>query len=210
MAHYMDCARSMRVAINEQFAVLPGERPGGRGVYVYTDRSVSFVPFGMPHVQEGDIQEFLLRTRVPGVGELFLSVREGKPGSKSRVPPGVSYETGSIPEAYPETPALMVIDGRARAVLSQVLKKRVSAIKDFIDDKNRYSTPIEAQRAFERDRAVYLEKLERCRVEGDPDLHAAVNDEVLKLKRGHPGATVWEREITARPAFAVPVVSSVR
>jgi hypothetical protein len=210
MAHYMDCARSMSVTINEQFAVLPGQRPGGRGVYVYTDRSVSFVPFGRPHVQEGDIQEFLLRTRVPDIGELFLSVREGRPGSRSNVPPGISYETESIPEAYPVTPALVVIDDRARDVLSQVLRKRVAAIKDFIDDKNRYSTPAEAQRAFERDRAAYLQKLDRCRVAGDPDLHAAVNEEMLKLKLGHPGATVWEREIKARPAFAVPVVSSVR
>src|SRR4051812_39183786 len=62
MSSYMECARSMSVAVSEQFAVLPGERFGGRGVYVYTDRGAYFVPFGAPVAQDALIREFLLRT----------------------------------------------------------------------------------------------------------------------------------------------------
>lgn len=210
MSRYMDCARSMSVAVSEQFAVLPGERVGGRGVYVYTDSNVYFVPFGAPAAQDADMREYLLRTSLTSVGEVMLSVREARAGGKAGTQPGVSFQTENIPGTLAFSPAFVVLDDRAREALSQLLRTRIAGIKDFIDDKNRYSTPAEAQKAFDRDRVLFADKLERCRMDGDPGLAAAVAEEAQKLKYGYPGLTVWEKQVKVRPAFAVPVVSSVR
>ena len=210
MARYMACARNMSVAINDKFAILPGERYGDRGLYLYTDAGAFFLSLGRPHTVDGDAQEFLLRTRISSVGDLVLNFRDQRPGSKSNIQPGISYQFTGIPANYPITPAVASLDERARDVLRQRLKKKVAGIKDFIDEKNRYSSPQEARLAFEKDRIIYLQKLESCRIDGDRDLSAVVVEEVQKLKSGFPGATVWEKEIGGRPPPARPEVSLLR
>ncbi len=202
MSDYMDCARGIGVAINGRFAILPGERFGDQGLYVYTDRGAFFLPLGAPQAEDGEAQEFFLRTNVSNVGNILLNFREKKPGSKSNIQPAISYQTTtpstSIPGNYRVTPANDSLDDRARDLLSQRLREKVASIKDFIDDKNRYSTPAEAKVAFEKDRVIYLAKLERCRIEGDRKLNSVVAKEVQKLKSGFPGITIWEKEIGGR------------
>ena len=201
MSEYMNCARSLGVAFDNRFVVLSGERHGDRGLYVYTDHSAFFLPLGAPGAVSGEAQEFFLRTNVSNVGEILLNLREKKPGSKSNIQSGISYQTMTssmhIPAHYRATTARDSLDEHAANLLRQRLSEKVATIKSFIDDKNRYSTPAEAKRAFENDRVVYLAKLERCRIEGDHKLNSAVAEEVQKLKSGLPGVTVWEKEIHA-------------
>ncbi|MBM3346980.1 MAG: hypothetical protein FJY55_10885 [Betaproteobacteria bacterium] len=202
MLHYMDCARELGVAINDKFAILPGERAGGRGLYVFTDHGAHFLPLGAPQAEDGEAQEFLLKGDLSGLGELFVIFREKKPGSRSNIPPGIGYETSapsrSAAARYRETTASESLDDRARSALRQRLKDRIAIIKEFIDNKNRYSSPAEAQLAFERDRSVYLGKLARCRIAGDRELNMVVAEEVQRLETGFPGLTVWEKQIGAR------------
>ena len=202
LSEYMDCARGIGVAINDKFAILPGERSGESGLYVYTDRSAYFLRLGNPDAEDGEAQEFFLRTKVSNIGDIFLNFRDKKPGSKSNIQAAISYQTAiastRIPGNYRVTPARDSPDERATDLLRQRLREKIATIKNFLDDKNRYSTPAEAKAAFEKDRAIYLAKLKLCRIEGDHRLNSAVAEEVQKLESGYPGITIWEREITGR------------
>lgn len=202
MSDYMNCARSIGVAINDRFAILPGERFGDQGLYVYTDRNAFFLPLGAPDAENGEAQEFFLRTNVSNVGDILLDFRNGKPGSRSNIQPGISYQTTTpstrIPGNYRLTRVRDALDDRAMDLLRQRLREKIATIKNFIDDKNRYSTPADAKVAFGKDRAIYLAKLERCRIEGDRKLNSVVAEEVQKLETGFPGITIWDREIDGR------------
>lgn len=199
ISDYMNCARSLGMAIDESFVVLAGERSGDRGLYVYTDQNAYFLPLGAPDAVDGEAQEFFLKTKVSNLGDILLNFRERKPGSKSNIQPGISYLTMSaatgIPRNYRATLAYDSLDEDARVLLRQRLSERVATIKKFLDDKNRYSTPADAKRTFEKDRVIYLAKLERCRIKGDRKLNFAVAEEAQKLESGFPGITVWEKEI---------------
>lgn len=202
MSNYMDCARGVGVAISDKFAILPGERSGHRGLYVYTARSAYFLPLGAPHTEDRGAQEFLLKTNIPNVGDILLNFHDKKPESESNIQQGISYlitsPPTSVPSNYRVTPAIEVIDDRASDLLRQRLMERVASIKDFIDDKNRYSIPADARAAFDRDRVIYLAKLERCRIKGDRELNWVVTEEVKKLESGFPGVTIWEKQIGGR------------
>jgi len=204
MSVYMACARAIGVAINDKFAVIPGERAGLKGLFVYTDRSASFLPLGAPGFEDSDAHGFMLRTNIAGVGEIFLVFREKRPGSDSNVQSAIGYQTSPPPKEhlanYRVTPASDLTREQAQAVLSKRLKEKIVTVKDFIDDKNSLSTPEQAKVAFERDRIVYRAKLETCRLEQDRDLKFAVAEEVQKLDSGFPGATVWEKQIGGRPS----------
>jgi len=201
LSDYMSCARGLGVAIDNRFVVLPGERSDERGLYVYTDQSAFFLPLGAPGAENGEAQEFFLRANVSNVGDILLSFRDKKPGSNANIEPGISYQITAraalVPAHYRATAATASLDGQATDLLRRRLREKVATIKNFIDDKNRYSAPAEAKRSFENDRAVYLAKLERCRIEGDWRLNAVVAEEMQKLKSGLRGATVWEKEIHA-------------
>jgi hypothetical protein len=201
MSDYMDCARGLGVAIDNRFVVLTGERFGDRGLYVYTDQGAFFLPLGAPDSEHGEAQEFFLRTKISNVGDILLNFREKKPGSKSNIEPGISYQrmTPSTSSAgnYRATPAHDSLDDHARNLLRQRLWEKVATIKNFIDDKNRYSTPADAKLTFEKDRTIYLAKLERCRIEGDRRLNSAVAEEMQKLESGFPAITIWEKEVGA-------------
>ena len=187
------------MAIDNQFVVLTGERFGDRGLYLYTDQGAFFLPLGAPDAEDGKAQEFFLRTKISNVGDILLNFREKKPGSKSNIQSGISYQwiTSSTSNAgnYRATPAYASFDDQARKLLRQRLREKIATIKNFIDDKNRYSTPADAKLTFEKDRATYLAKLGRCRIEGDRKLNSAVAEEVQKLESGFPAITVWEKEI---------------
>ena len=214
MASYMACARSIGVAIHERFAVIPAERAGDRGLYVYTDRGAHFLPLGKPQSDDGDAHEYFLRTTVTPVGDIYLDYRDKKPGSKSNVLPGIGYQmtkpTPGMVGMYRMARASDSLDERAIDVLRQRLKERLSGIKDFIDSKNSYSTPQDAKLAFDKDRIVYREKIARCRIEGDRELNAAVFEEAQKLDSGYPGLTVWEKQIGARSAASPPAPVAAR
>jgi hypothetical protein len=201
MSDYMNCARGLGVAIDNRFVVLTGERFGDRGLYVYTDQGAFFLPLGAPDSEHGEAQEFFLRTKISNVGDILLNFREKKPGSKSNIEPGISYQrmTPSTSSAgnYRATPAHDSLDDHARNLLRQRLWEKVATIKNFIDDKNRYSTPADAKLTFEKDRTIYLAKLERCRIEGDRRLNSAVAEEMQKLESGFPAITIWEKEVGA-------------
>jgi len=202
MSSYFDCAKSIGVAINDKFTILPGERSGDKGLYLYTDRSAFFLVLGAAHIDSRDARDFFLRTVLPNVGDIFIGFHEEKSESKSNNQQGVSYQT-TIPSLgtlgnYRFTAAIEALDGRAKDVLRKKLKARIETIKDFLDDKNSYSTPAEAKVAFEKDRGVYRTKLESCRLEEDRELNWAVSDEVQKLDSGFPGVTIWEKQIGGR------------
>lgn len=189
------------MAIDNRFVVLTGERFGDRGLYVYTDQGAFFLPLGAPDSEHGEAQEFFLRTKISNVGDILLNFREKKPGSKSNIEPGISYQTmtpsTSSAGNYRATPAYDSLDDHARDLLRQRLWEKVATIKNFLDDKNRYSTPADAKLTFEKDRVIYLAKLERCRIEGDRRLNSAVAEEVQKLESGFPAITIWEKEVGA-------------
>lgn len=202
MSDYMDCARSIGVAINDRFAILPAERSGDQGLYVYTNRSAFFLPLGAPGAENGEAQEFFLRANISSVGDILLVFRNRKPGSKSNVLTGISYQTANpsavINGRYRFTPANDVLDDGAIEILRRRLGEKIASIKDFIDEKNRFSTPADAKVAFEKDRMIYLAKLDRCRIKGDRKLNSVVAEEVQKLESGLPGITIWDKEIVGR------------
>ena len=209
MSGYMDCARAIGVAINERFAILPGEQSGDRGLFLYTDRRAYFLPLGMPRIEDGGAYEYFLRTNVSDIGDIFLVFRETKSGSRSDRQSAIGYQT-TLPTRdlhnYRVAPALHSLGDQAKRALSKRLKERIATVKDFIDDKNSFSTPGEAKVAFEKDRMIYRAKLETCLVEGDRDLKLAVSEELQKLESGFPGTTIWEIQIGGRP----PVVGASR
>ncbi len=201
LTQYMNCARGLGVAIDNRFVVLRGERSGERGLYLYTDQAAFFLPLGAPGADDGQAQEFFLRTKLSNVGDILFNYRDKKPGSRSNIQPGISYQTLSAsahtPANYRATLAYDALDEQATYLLRERLREKVATIKNFIDDKNRYSTPAEAKRGFDRDRAVYMAKLERCRIDGDRRLSAAVAEEMQKLETAFPGVTIWEKEVGA-------------
>jgi hypothetical protein len=211
MAEYMACARSVGAAIHDKFTILPAERSGERGLYVYTDSNAYFLGLGQPYAIDGEAQEFLLRTSIASVGDLFVNFRQKKPSSTANIQPGISYQIDDSPPNFALTPATVVLDDAAREVIRQRLKEKVATIKNFIDDKNSYSTPADAKIAFENDRVVYVGKLQQCRIRGDRALDAVVEEEILKLRFGFPGATVWEKQIGSKPgaSSAAPLPSPV-
>lgn len=201
VSDYMNCARGLGVAIDNQFVILAGERFGDRGLYLYTDQGAFFLPLGAPDAEDGKAQEFFLRAKISNVGDILLDFREKKPGSESNVEPGISYQwmTSATSGAgkYRATAAYASFDDQARKLLRQRLGEKVATIKNFIDDKNHYSTPADAKLTYENDRAIYLAKLGRCRFEGDRMLNSAVAEEAQKLESGFPGITIWEKEVGA-------------
>ena len=202
MSGYMDCARAIGLAIDDKFAVIPGEGSGNKGLFVYTDRSAFFLPLGAPRFEDSQAHEFFLRTNISGVGDIFLSFREKKQGSRSDIQPVIGYQTTPPPnkdlDNYRVTTANDSLGDRARIVISKRLKEKIATIKSFIDDKNSFGTPGEAKVAFEKDRVVYRAKLERCRLDGDPDLKLVASEETKKLESGFPGVTIWEIQIDGK------------
>jgi hypothetical protein len=202
MSRYMDCARAMGVAINVKFTVIPGEQAGDKGLFVYTDRSAYFLPRGAPRIEDREAYEYFLKTNIAGVGDLFLVLRENKPGSRSTSPPAIGYQTTRPQrdwDSYRVAPAMDSNGDQARMALSQRLKEKIATVKDFIDDKNSFSSPDEAKAAFEKDRVLYRAKLETCRLVGDRELKFVVSEELQKLESGFPGTTIWEIQIGGRP-----------
>jgi hypothetical protein len=199
MSSYWDCAKSIGIAINDKFTIIPGEQTGARGLYVYTHRSAFLLALAAPQLENHGARDYFLRSTLPDVGDIFIGFHEEKTGNPSDAQQGVSYQTttpslGTLGR-YHFTPAKEAPDERAKAVLSKRLKARIETIKDYLDDKNSYSTPAEARVAFEKDRGIYREKLERCRLADDRELNWAVSGEVQKLDSGFPGVTIWEKEI---------------
>lgn len=201
MASYMSCARALGVAIHERFTILPADR-GANGLYLYTDSGAVFLPLGTPDGGDAQGQEFFVRMRLASVGEVFLDFRQPRPDSRVRVQPGISYEIASPSQrpanAYRSLPAIDSTDGRAADVISRKLRERAAQVKLSIDEKNRYSTPADAQAQFERDRVLYLARLEQCRVDGDNELRVIVEEEMDKLRYGLRAPTIWEREVGQR------------
>lgn len=202
MSGYMECARAIGVAINEQFTIVPGELSGDKGLFLYTNRSAYFVPRGAPRVGEGESHEYFLKTSISGIGDLYLDFRERKPGRGPGSLSAIGYQTTPPRNnlgSYRAAPALAAHGDQARQALSRALRDKIVTVKDFIDDKNSFSTPEAAKVAFERDRVVYRNKLETCRIEGDRDLKLAVAEELKKLESGFPGTTIWEMQIGGKP-----------
>lgn len=199
---YMDCARATGVAINDTLAVIPGERSGDKGLFVYTDRSAFFLPLGAPNVEDAEAHEFFLRTNISIVGDIFLVFRDRTPGSRSNVQPAIGYQT-TVPmngglASYRYTPATDSLGDQAVDAIHAIrkkLKEKIANVKSFLTEKNRFSTPAEAKVAFEADRQVYRAKLERCRLDGDRDLDLVVAEEVKKLDAGFSGVTIWEKQV---------------
>ena len=139
-----------------------------------------------------------------GVGDVFFNFREAKPANKSKALTAIGYQTtppgNNDLGNYRVTPATGSFGDRARDVMSAKLQEKIATIKDFIDNKNAFSTPEDATVAFENDRVIYRAKLERCRVEGDRGLKFIVSEEIHKLESGFPGATIWETQIDGRQA----------
>jgi hypothetical protein len=206
LSEYMDCARALGSAMHERFTVVPGNRGGDKGLFLYTDQSAFFLPLGQPHGEDDVAFDFLLRTSVSNVGDIFLFFREKKAGGRTNNPSEIGYDTMAPPErvraSYRPTPALASPGEYALEVLSRAIREKVMRVKYFIDGKNHYSTPHEARLAFEQDRANFLGKLARCRLEGDRDLSLAVAEEVQKLETGTPTVTVWEKQIGGKTAAA--------
>src|SRR5512141_2671024 len=69
MSDYLHCARGLGMAIDNRFVVLTGERSGDRGLYVYTDQGAFFLPLGAPASDNGEAQEFFLRTSISSAGD---------------------------------------------------------------------------------------------------------------------------------------------
>ncbi len=201
---YMDCARAMGVALNERFTVVSGRRAGDRGLFVYTDQGATFIALGAPHSEDDSAFEFLLKTRVTGVGALFLNVREKKPGVKTNNPTEIGYQMTPppAPGSYRASAPMPITGEFALDALSRALREKVATVKYFIDSKSRFSTPREAKTAFEQDRFVFLAKLSACRLEGDRELSLAVSEEVRKLETGFPVVTIWETQIGSKQAVA--------
>jgi len=200
---YMGCARALGLAINDKFAVIPGEGSGAKGLFIYTDQNASFVPLGAPRIEDGQAYEYFVRTSISGVGDVYLNFREARPGAKSDVQSGIGYQTTRPPinmlDNYRAAPADYSLADRAKTIISKRLKARIETIKDFIDEKNSYAAPQDAKLAFEKDRAIYRTKLKNCVLEGDADLNFAVSEEIQKLDSGFPGTTIWEIQIGGRP-----------
>jgi hypothetical protein len=199
ISSYMDCARAIGVAINDKFAIVPGERSGDKGLYVYTDRSAFFLALGAPGVEDSEAREFFLKTNVSDVGDIFLVFREKQPRNKADIQTAISYQTTAPSKGvlgnYRVTPANDSLGEHAMDVFSKRLKEKVATIRYFIDSKNSYSTPREAKVAYESDRVIYRARLDRCRLEGDRDLTFAVAEEARKLESEFPGITIWEKQI---------------
>jgi hypothetical protein len=204
MSRYMDCARAMGVAINENFAVVPGERSGDKGLFVYTDRHAFFLQLGAPQAVDREAQEYFLRTNIAAVGDIFLNFRDKSPGGQSKVNPAIGYQMVTPPKSLLNTYRYVsAIDSpvdKAKDALVKRLVEKIATVKEFIDDKNYLSTPAQAKIAFEQDRIIYRAKLERCRLDGDRELNLAVADEVQKLDTGFPGKTLWEIQVGGRGA----------
>ncbi|MFM9969312.1 MAG: hypothetical protein ACKVQK_13050 [Burkholderiales bacterium] len=203
---YMACARAMGVAINERFAVVPSERSGSKGLFVYTDRSAFFLPLGVPRTDNAEEKEFFLKTHIANVGEIFFTFRENKTASKSKVPSTIGYRMTPPPQKeldnYRTTVANDSSGDPAREAISNRLREKIVTVKEFIDEKNAYSTPSEAKVAFEKDRKIYLAKLETCRLDADRALSYVVAEEMQKLETGFPGITVWEKQVGGRTQSA--------
>jgi hypothetical protein len=204
LSSYMDCARAIGLALNERFTVVPAKWGNDKGLLFYTDHGASFLALGAPHSEDSTAYEFLIKTRVAGVGEVFLNFREKKPPIKTLNPTEIGYQTTPpgmpgqyLPVAMTGAPAEL-----ARDALSKALREKVSTVKYFIDAKSRFSTPREAKIAFEQDRFVFLAKLSDCRIEGDRALNLAVAEEVQKLETGFPVVTIWETQIGSKQAVA--------
>lgn len=205
MSGYMNCARAIGVAINEKFAVIPGEQSGDKGLFIYTDRGAYFLPRGTPRIADREAHEYFLKTHISGVGDLFLDFREKKSAGSSDSQSAIGYQTTPPIRGLDNYRAAAALDApgdQARNALRKRLKDRIAAVKDFIDEKNSFSAPGEASAAFERDRVIYRAKLQACRLDGDRDLRLVVAEELHKLESGLPGTTIWEIQIGGRPPLA--------
>jgi len=198
----MECARALGVAVDEKLAVVPAERAGTRGLYLYTDRSAHFLALGAPHAAHGEAHEFLLRTSISAVGDIYLVFRDRAPGSGAGVHPAVGYQT-EVPmketlAAYRYAPAAASPGETAIDPLRRKLKERIGAVARFLHEKHRFSSPAEAKAALESDRLAYRARLEQCRIAGDRILGAAVDEELQKLGAGFAVVTVWEKQVGGR------------
>jgi hypothetical protein len=208
MAGYMNCARAIGVSQSDKFAVIAGDRPSGKGIYLFTDSNAYFLALGAPQFETVEMREFFVRFRRAASEneEIYLSFQERKAGSQSQVRESVAYQTTPPAEyrlnLYRNVELIEALDGRALQSLSQRLRERIAKIKSFIDDKNSFSTPLEASASFYRDRNIYRAKLEHCRIDGDRDLQLAVADEIQKLETGFPGPTIWEIQIDGKSQSA--------
>lgn len=198
MSRYMACARALGVTISEQFAVIPGDK----GLFVYTDAKAFFLPLGAPRVEDSQAREFFLKTHISSIGEIFLIFRENKGAGSARVQSSIGYvktpPQSRERDAYFPTQAHDSPGDQARLALSKRLREKIVTVKDFIDYKNSYSTPAEAKLAFEKDRSIYLAKLESCRFDEDRGLKLVAAEEMQKLETGFPGPTIWEKQIGGR------------
>jgi hypothetical protein len=205
LSSYMECARAIGLALHERFTVIPTKLADDKGLLFFTDHGASFVALGAPHSEDSAAFEFLLKASVSGVGDVFLNVREKKPGVRTNNPSEIGYQTTPpvfSAASYRPAPATAASGDFARDVLSRTLREKIATVKYFIDAKSRFSTPREAKLAFEQDRRVFLAKLAQCRLEGDRELNLAVSDEVQKLETGFPVVTIWETQIGSRHAVA--------
>lgn len=202
VAGYMDCARAIGVAINDQLAVIPGALSGDKGLFLYTERRAYFLPLGRPDARHDEADEFFLRTSISSVGDVFLVFRDRTPGSSRNIQPGIGYLSeppiNGSSDAYRQTAARLSDGEQAFEPMREKLKERISAVARFLNEKHRYSNPAEARAGFEADRQLYRAKLERCRFDGDRALNYVVDDELKKLSSGFTGVTIWEKQISKR------------
>jgi len=199
---YMDCARAIGVAISDKLAVIPADRGGDKGLYLFTDRNAWFLPLGAPDVEQGEAAEFFVRTRISAVGEIFLVYRDRSAGSRGNIQPAIGY-LDRLPGldtlgSYRYATAVDTRGDHAIDAMRIKLVEKIAKVRDFLTEKHRYSPPAEAQAGFLADRKVYVARLERCRLGGDRELNRVVAEEERKLSQGFTGVTVWEKQVSSR------------
>lgn len=199
IAAYLDCARATGASVNDRFAVVSSEGAGEKGLFLFTERAAYFLPLGAPDVSDRDASEFLLRTNLAPVGEVFLVFRDRASGDRGIAQQAIGVSLlappSGLPERYRYTPALDALGEHALDAMRRKLVDKISRVHDFLTEKHRFSPPAEARAAFATDREEYLARLARCRSTGDPALEAAVAVEERRLAHGFTSATIWERQV---------------
>ena len=204
LSKYIDCSNGVgALSLKDRVVLVPANRSGKKGFYIYTDKSAYFYPLGKAQDGNNQFNWYYFQLSVPGRQDIFFTYSDPKDGVGGG--PGLGIEGQSKPAdalvgKYVKIGGNDALDDASRSAFSASLQTSVQLVTQRYLDEVRYSQIMHRPAP---DKSRYERALGACKFDGDKNLRDIVVAESEKLSRANPtpsGGSDKQQPSSASPA----------
>ncbi len=186
LSKYIDCFNGVGILkLRDRVVLVPANRSGEKGFYIYTDKSAYFYPLGKAQGGSREYNAYYFQLTVPGMQDIFFTYSDPKDGVGGG--PGLGVQVQSKPAnalvgKYVKIGGNDALDDASRSAFSASLQTSVQLVTqrylDKVQDNKMEGRPAPDKSSYER-------VLNACKFHGDKNLRDIVVAESEKLSRAN-------------------------